>query len=92
VRVDLMHRVTVSAVPALFLSLALLVAAAPGVLAQAPQRGGAAELLAADPVLEERVTELSHNDFAASVCLEPRTDYAELELAPLAVDLRNHGA
>lgn len=55
-----MHRMTVSALPALFLSLAFLVGAAPGALAQTPQRGGAAELLAADPELEERVTELSH--------------------------------
>ncbi len=84
-RVDLMHRVTVSAVPALFLSLALLVAAAPGVLAQAPQRGGAAELLAADPVLEERVTELSHK----LRCLVCQNQSIAESNAPLAVDLRN---
>jgi len=80
-----MHRVTVSAVPALFLSLALLVAAAPGVLAQAPQRGGAAELLAADPVLEERVTELSHK----LRCLVCQNQSIAESNAPLAVDLRN---
>lgn len=84
-RVDLMHRVTVSAVLALFLSLALLVGAAPGVLAQAPQRGGAAELLAADPVLEERVTELSHK----LRCLVCQNQSIAESNAPLAVDLRN---
>ena len=82
-RVDLMHRVDGFCCAGAFCPFVR--SAVAGRARQAPQRGGAAELLAADPVLEERVTERCRTSFAAW-CI--RTSPSPNQNAPLAVDLQ----
>lgn len=80
-----MRRMARSAVLPLLISFALFGGASPDAAAQAALLGSEARVLAADPLLEARVTELSHT----LRCLVCQNQSIAESNAPLAVDLRN---